>query len=135
MTALHFTAKDWERIERDTMAWWAGELDRPYHEFDPPVPCSVYGASKLAGERAAAAHCPDHLIVRTGWLYGPGGPSFLHTMLRLDAQRDAKGPLKVVDDQVGNPTSTNAVADHLAVLLEYPLAGTVHLTCEGQATW
>ncbi|MFC1706857.1 dTDP-4-dehydrorhamnose reductase [Planctomycetota bacterium] len=110
-----------------------GDLDRPYHEWDCPDPVTVYGASKLAGEDAVRDHCPNHLIVRIAWLYGPGGPSFVHTMLRLGAEDGA--PLKVVDDQRGNPTSTIAVAEHLAQLIELPLAGMLHLTCEGDTTW
>ena len=113
---------------------FSGDLDRPYHEFDATDPQSVYGASKLAGEMAVRRLCPNHLIARIGWLYGPGGPSFVHTMLGLGAIEDA-GPVKVVNDQLGNPTSTLAVADHLAMLLTIPLAGTIHLTCEGQANW
>ena len=112
---------------------FSGTLDRPYHEWDSPAPGTVYGQSKLAGEEAVRRHCPNHLIVRIGWLYGPGGPSFVHTMLRLGRQTGE--PLKVVDDQVGNPTSTTAVANHIALLLAIPLVGTVHLTCEGEATW
>ena len=110
-----------------------GGLDRPYHEFDVPAPCTVYGASKLAGEEAVRAHCPDHTIVRIAWLYGEGGPSFLHTMLKLGAQEGA--PLKIVDDQIGNPTSADAVAGLIACLLETPIPGVVHGTCEGEATW
>ena len=113
---------------------FSGDLDRPYHEFDATDPQSVYGASKLAGEIAVRRLCPNHLIARIGWLYGPGGPSFVHTMLGLGAIEDA-GPVKVVNDQFGNPTSTLAVADHLAMLLTIPLAGTIHLTCEGEASW
>ncbi|MBS3735249.1 MAG: dTDP-4-dehydrorhamnose reductase [Phycisphaerae bacterium] len=112
---------------------FSGGLDRPYHEFDATGPRTVYGASKLAGEVAIRRHCPGHLIVRTSWLYGPGGPSFLHTMLRLG--RQGREPLKVVEDQVGNPTSTLAVADHLAMLLETPAVGTMHLSCEGETSW
>ena len=113
---------------------FSGELDRPYHEFDSPGPLNVYGASKLAGEIAVRTLCPNHLIVRIGWLYGPGGPSFVHNMLRLGAAADTD-PVKVVNDQLGNPTAASAVADHLAMLLTIPLAGTIHLTCEGQASW
>lgn len=110
-----------------------GDLDRPYHEWDTPAPRTVYGASKLAGEEAVRAHCPDHCIARIAWLYGPGGPSFVHTMQKLAAQ---PGPaLRVVDDQIGNPTSTDAVALGLERLLEARIAGTVHLTCTGEATW
>lgn len=110
-----------------------GELDRPYHEWDTPRPRTVYGQSKLAGEEAVRTHCPDHLIVRTAWLYGPGGPSFVHTMLRLG--RDPDRTLQVVDDQHGNPTSTCAVATCVDQLLERDARGTVHVTCRGDATW
>lgn len=112
---------------------FSGDLDRPYRENDPVGPKSVYGQSKLAGEEAIRAACEDHTICRIAWLYGAGGPSFVHTMLRLGAQEG--DPLKVVDDQVGNPTSCDAVADHLRMLLEASITGTVHLTCEGEATW
>ena len=79
-------------------------------------------------------HCPNHLIARISWLYGAGGPSFVHAMMKL---ADGTRPeLKVVADQVGNPTSAAAVARHLRLLLERPeLVGTFHLTCEGEASW
>lgn len=112
---------------------FAGDLDRPYHESDPTGPRTVYGRSKLAGEELIRTHCPNHMIVRVAWLYGAGGPSFVHTMLRLGAQDG--DPLKVVDDQVGNPTSTGAVADGIERLLTEPIVGVMHLTCEGEATW
>lgn len=111
---------------------FSGTLDRPYHEWDEPGPVSVYGQSKLAGENHVRQLCPNHLIARVAWLYGPGGPSFLHTIVRLSQNQDQ---LKIVDDQHGNPTSTFAVADQLARLIELPLAGTIHLTCEGETTW
>jgi dTDP-4-dehydrorhamnose reductase len=112
---------------------FAGTLDRPYREDDEAGPRTVYGASKWAGEQAIRAQCPDHLIARVAWLYGPGGPSFLHTMLRLGAQQ---GPaLTIVDDQIGNPTTTDAVADALLPLLDSPIRGTVHMSCEGEASW
>jgi dTDP-4-dehydrorhamnose reductase len=111
-----------------------GALNRPYRESDEPRPRTVYGASKLAGERAIACVLPRaHTILRIAWLYGGDGPSFVHTMLKLGAQDGA--PLKVVNDQIGNPTSTDAVADLLAWLLEHPVDGIVHGSCEGEATW
>jgi len=110
-----------------------GTSDRPYHEFDAPAPRTVYGASKLAGEAAVRHHCPDHTILRIAWLYGEEGPSFLHTMLKLGAQAGA--PLKVVNDQLGNPTSTDAVAELIGRLLDNPVPGVVHGSCEGEATW
>ncbi|MBS1371417.1 MAG: dTDP-4-dehydrorhamnose reductase [Lentisphaeria bacterium] len=112
-----------------------GANPRPYHEFDAATGgATVYGRSKFAGEEAIRRHCPDHVICRISWLYGPGGPSFVHAMLKL---ADGSRPeLKVVDDQHGNPTSTFAVADALRGILMRPLlTGTFHLTCEGEATW
>ncbi|MBA3707681.1 MAG: dTDP-4-dehydrorhamnose reductase [Planctomycetes bacterium] len=112
---------------------FSGDLDRPYHEYDAPAPRTVYGASKLAGEDVVRTHCPDHVVARIAWLYGPGGPSFVHAMLKHGAQEGA--PMKVVDDQIGNPTSTDAVADGLLAIIGRPICGTVHLTCEGDASW
>lgn len=111
---------------------FAGDLERPYHEYDATGPTTMYGRTKLAGEAAVRAHCPDHLILRIAWLYGLGGPSFVHAIVR----RAREGhPLRVVDDQVGNPTSCGAVAKLTAELLHVPLVGTAHATCEGEATW
>ena len=105
-----------------------------YAETDFPRPQTVYGKSKLAGERSALDILPDVTILRIAWLYGAGGPSFVHTMVKLGAQDGA--PLKVVDDQRGNPTSTDAVAGALAFLLDHPeITGVVHGTCEGVCTW
>ena len=112
-----------------------GSLDRPYNEFDKPDGGNtVYGKSKFAGEEAIRCHCPDHVICRISWLYGSGGPSFVHTMLKL---ADGTRPeLKVVSDQIGNPTSTLAVARQLRnILNRRELVGTFHLTCEGEASW
>ncbi|MCB9653991.1 MAG: dTDP-4-dehydrorhamnose reductase [Deltaproteobacteria bacterium] len=113
---------------------FSGSLDRPYHEWDAVAPKTVYGQSKLAAEVAIRQHAPNHLILRIAWLYGPGGPSFVHTMLTLGAKTDGAA-LRVVDDQRGNPTSTDAVAQAVTTLLDVPLVGTAHLTCEGEATW
>ena len=112
-----------------------GDSDRPYHEFDRATGGrTVYGQSKFAGEEAVRRYCPDHVIARISWLYGAGGPSFVHTMLKLaDGTRPA---LKVVADQIGNPTSTLAVGRMLReILLHRELVGTFHLTCEGEASW
>jgi dTDP-4-dehydrorhamnose reductase len=112
---------------------FSGDLGRPFHEWDLPGPKTVYGKSKLAGEEAIRHGCPDHLICRLAWLYGQGGPSFLHAMLKLGREADA--PVKVVTDQMGNPTSTLAVAEHIKLLVKTPISGVIHLTCEGEASW
>ena len=104
-------------------------------ETDIPRPQTVYGASKFAGEQMVQMIHPDSsVILRIAWLYGAGGPSFVHTMARLGAEAGA--PLKVVDDQRGNPTSTKVVADVIRFLLTRPdVSGIVHGTCEEQCTW
>ena len=105
-------------------------------EQDIPRPRTVYGASKFAGEQMAQMIDPDNaVIVRIAWLYGAGAPSFVHTMAQLGAAADG-APLKVVDDQRGNPTSTKVVADVIKFLLTRPdVSGIVHATCEEQCTW
>ncbi len=112
---------------------FSGDLDRPYHEADETGPQTVYGRSKLEGERLIQGRCSNSLIVRVAWLYGPGGPSFVHTMLRLGGQEG--DPLNVVDDQIGNPTSTDAVAGGMAHVLSSEITGVMHLTCEGETSW
>ena len=105
-----------------------------WRETDEPAPRTVYGKSKLAGERAIMEMLPAATILRIAWLYGSGGPSFIHTMAKLGAQDG--GALKVVDDQRGNPTSTAAVAGAVKFLLAHPeVSGVVHGTCEGTCTW
>lgn len=114
---------------------FAGDADHPYNEFDfADGGRTIYGKSKFAGEEAVRRHCPDHVICRISWLYGDGGPSFVHAMLNL---ADGSRPeLKVVADQIGNPTSTAAVARQLRhILNRRELVGTFHTTCEGEASW
>lgn len=105
-----------------------------YLEIDRPLPATVYGKSKLAGERSILDILPTATIIRIAWLYGAGGPSFVHTMANLGALTGE--PLKVVDDQRGNPTSTTAVANLIAFLLDHPeVQGIVHGTCTGICSW
>ena len=105
-----------------------------WSETDIPRPRTVYGASKFAGEQMIQMILPEAVIVRIAWLYGAGGPSFVHTMAKLGAQEGA--PLKVVNDQRGNPTSTKTVADVIRFLLTKPdVSGIVHGTCEDACTW
>ena len=105
-----------------------------WSETDIPRPRTVYGASKFAGEQMIQMVLPEAVIIRIAWLYGSGGPSFVHTMAKLGAQEGA--PLKVVNDQRGNPTSTKTVADVIRFLMTKPdVSGIVHGTCEDQCTW
>ena len=105
-------------------------------EMDIPRPRTVYGISKYAGEQMIGFLYPDNsVILRVAWLYGAGGPSFVHTMARLGADAAAE-PIKVVDDQRGNPTSAKTVADVIRFLVAHPdVSGIVHGTCEEQCSW
>ena len=91
-----------------------GKLSRPYRETDPVAPLSIYGQSKRAGEEAIMAAAPDWMIVRSGWIYGPGGRNFIDSILG----RAQKGEtLRVVNDQFGSPTYTEDLAQAMAQLL------------------
>lgn len=104
-----------------------------YVEDDETNPLGVYGRTKLEGEHAVAAAHPDAAIVRTSWVYSPYGANFLKTMLRVGAERDE---LRVVDDQVGAPTSAHDIADGLFALIKAKGAsGLFHLTGSGEASW
>jgi dTDP-4-dehydrorhamnose reductase len=108
-----------------------GKGQRPYLEEDPVGPVSMYGKSKLLGEQEARK-APQHLILRTAWLYDAWGNNFLNTMLKLAAERPS---LKVVDDQKGTPTTCRALARQIQAALEGGWRGTVHATCAGETTW
>jgi dTDP-4-dehydrorhamnose reductase len=109
-----------------------GATATPRREFDLPAPLNVYGRSKLAGERAARAANPRTIVVRTAWLYGPGGRNFVDTIL---AKAAAGEPLRVVDDQRGSPTATTDLAPALAALLALGEPGTFHVTNAGECSW
>jgi dTDP-4-dehydrorhamnose reductase len=108
-----------------------GTKGTPYIEDDPTGPLSVYGQSKLAGEMNAAV-APDHLIVRTQWLYGLHGKNFVETMLRLGGE---KRELSVVDDQIGSPTWTVDLARAIRALLEKDCRGIYHAANSGTCSW
>jgi dTDP-4-dehydrorhamnose reductase len=113
-----------------------GDKRQPYVESDSVGPRSVYGSSKLAGERAVAQAAPDsHTIVRSSWLFGAGGPCFPATILRLAAERDE---LTVVKDQIGCPTFTGHLARALIELAagpRHPPIGILHMAGGGQCSW
>ncbi|HEV2640473.1 MAG TPA: dTDP-4-dehydrorhamnose reductase [Actinocrinis sp.] len=115
-----------------------GDATAPIPEDTPTAPLNAYGRSKLAGEQAVLELLPETgYVVRTAWLYGAHGPNFVATMLRLAGERDT---LDVVDDQVGQPTSTAALARQLVLLGRAALAGRApagvyHGTAAGQTSW
>ena len=104
-----------------------GKKGSPYVESDEPAPRSVYGRTKLAGEREVR----DGWIVRSSWLFGWTGTNFVRTMLRLGAERDE---VRVVDDQRGCPTYVGHLAEATRSLVELP-GGVWHVAADGDCTW
>ena len=114
-----------------------GQGDTPWQEGDATGPLSVYGQTKLEGERAIAASGCQHLVFRTSWVYAARGGNFAKTMLRLATERER---LTVIDDQHGAPTGADLIADVTAhairsALQNSQLAGLYHLAAAGQTTW
>jgi dTDP-4-dehydrorhamnose reductase len=120
---------------------FSGDTDRPYREDDIPEPRNVYGATKLAGERALLGSDADALVFRTAWVYGVRGRNFLLTMLNLFRERT---DLSIVDDQIGTPTWSRMLAEVSALVL-YRLfhgkldiadvKGLYHVTSGGATSW
>lgn len=120
---------------------FGGDSDRPYQEDDMAAPLSVYGETKLGGERSLMRSGANAIIFRTSWVYGARGQNFLLTMLRLFREKDE---LKVVNDQIGAPTWARMLAEVTAQVLHRVLVGDLpveqvkglyHLTGAGQTSW
>jgi len=120
-----------------------GSRSEAYREDDPPAPLNAYGRTKLAGERAIQAAGGLHLIFRTSWVYGARGRNFYLTMRRLLRERPE---LRIVDDQVGAPTWSRAIAQATAqvlaqvlgprpVLAPAAVSGLYHMTAAGETSW
>jgi dTDP-4-dehydrorhamnose reductase len=116
-----------------------GKKPAPYTETDPIDPLSVYGDSKASGEAAIAKCGGRYVVLRTSWVYGVNGKNFLNTMLRLGSERQE---LRVVDDQIGAPTSASAIAASTARLIsqyaqeaETVPSGIYHMTAAGSTSW
>jgi dTDP-4-dehydrorhamnose reductase len=114
----------------------------PYVETDIPNPQNVYGKTKLAGDIAVQSSGCDYLILRTSWVYGARGSNFLLTMLRLAGERPE---LRIVDDQIGAPTTSECIAQATASVLAQLLSpsggglqgrtGIYNLSCSGETSW
>jgi dTDP-4-dehydrorhamnose reductase len=116
---------------------FTGDKSEPYGEDDPTGPISAYGKSKLAGEQAIlSSGLEKYFIVRTSWLYGPGGKNFVETILRLAGEREE---LRIVADQHGSPTYTEDLAKAVFNLLESakerPSYGLYHFSNNGSCSW
>jgi dTDP-4-dehydrorhamnose reductase len=122
-----------------------GEKRTPYREEDQTGPLNEYGRTKLLGEQRVATEGGAYWIVRSGWIYGWRGRNFLLNMLRLGSEREE---LRIVDDQVGTPTSAAAIAEATLQLLEHHqqaadqayeqacgMAGIYHAACSGETSW
>ena len=119
-----------------------GEGETPWREDSQTAPLSVYGASKLAGEKGIRAAGGPHLIVRTSWVYAADGANFLRTIARLARERTE---IRVVADQVGAPTSASVIADALTRVLAANLSdlprsfaraeGLMNIAASGETTW
>ncbi len=114
-----------------------GAKRSPYVETDPPGPLSVYAMSKLAGEWAVQQYCEKYFLVRTCGLYGVAGRSsrmgnFVERMLGLASE---KKPIRVVNDQIVNPTSTRDLAEKLVPLMRTKQFGLYHMTNTGECSW
>jgi dTDP-4-dehydrorhamnose reductase len=117
-----------------------GRSSTPYREEDATCPLSIYGKSKLAGEKAIAEAGIQYLIFRTSWVYSLQGKSFLRTIKRLAAEKDT---LRIVDDQIGAPTWARSIALATCKIIDQSfrgrlkpsLSGIFHLTCQGKSNW
>ena len=119
-----------------------GEKAAPYVEEDKAAPINVYGRSKLAGEEAVRGSGAPHLVLRTSWVYGTRGKNFLRTILRLAGEREE---LNIVDDQIGAPTWSRAIAEATAQILVGSRGdfagflgesgGLYHLAASGETSW
>lgn len=116
---------------------YSGKGESPWQEDSPTGPLSIYGVSKLAGDKAVLASGAHHLILRTSWIYSAHGNNFMKTMLRLGRERDA---LRVVADQIGAPTPAHLIAEITALALAKYQQGEIsdglyHLAPHGKTSW
>ena len=110
-----------------------GKSFLPYKETDEPCPNSVYGRTKLAGEKKALQLCPQTLIIRTAWLYSTFGNNFVKTMIRLGKERESLG---VIFDQIGTPTYARDLAKAIfAAFHQGIVPGIYHFSNEGVCSW
>lgn len=108
-----------------------GTKGSPYHEHDEPNPLSVYGRSKLAGEREARLLAPEHLVVRTAWVYGGGGDFLTGAVRRLAAGEE----VAAIVDRTSTPTYVGHLAEALLAVAVSGLRGVIHLAGPEPLSW
>ncbi len=111
---------------------FSGDATEPYTEWDICNPQSVYGKTKYLGEQYVRDFSTKYYIVRTSWLYGYYGNNFVKTMQKLGSTKDE---IKVVNDQIGNPTNACDLAHHILKLITTQEYGVYHCTGEGECSW
>lgn len=109
-----------------------GKKNIPYDEEDIPHPLSVYGLSKLEGEKNVKEIAEDHLIIRTSWLFGGAGANFVKTIIKLSRE---KKELSIVNDQTGSPTYTRDLSQAISLAVKNDLKETLHIAGSGFCTW
>jgi dTDP-4-dehydrorhamnose reductase len=135
--AVRWLAESCERadarlVQISTDYVFDGSLDRPYNEWDHTAPQSVYGASKLAGEREASMLGTAAMIIRTSWVCGQNGSNMVKTIMRLATQHSE---LAFVSDQVGHPTFTADLAPMIRRLAVERRSGVHHVTNQRPTSW
>ncbi len=119
-------------VQLSTDDVFAQPTDQPYTEFDTPSPTSIYGRSKLAGEQMVAQQCPDHLILRSSWVYG-AGRDFVSAI--LEAAADPHCPwMAAATNRVASPTSAAELVRAVGRLLDTPAIGVYHVVCQGSCS-
>ena len=113
---------------------FSGDEHVPCRESDPVAPRTIYGVTKLRGEKLLLAACPEAVILRTAWLYSSYGNNFVKTMIRLGREKECLG---VVFDQIGTPTYAADLAEAIFTIIEFPIwrSGIYHFTNEGVCSW
>jgi dTDP-4-dehydrorhamnose reductase len=111
---------------------FSGEKTSEYTEEDEPHPLSVYGQSKLEGEKRIMSSGGNNLIVRTSWLYGPFGKNFVSSIISIAKD---KSEISVVNDQIGRPTFTYDLLDCVKWLTDRRITGVVHACNSGTCSW
>ena len=115
-------------IHISTNEVFAGDIVDGYEEWMQPNPINIYGRTKAASEYHVRSICQRFYIVRTAWLYAPGGHNFIHAILH---QAEHGATLRVVTDEIGNPTNADDLAEGIIKLIESDQFGTYHLINEG----